>query len=272
MNKIALVTLMKNHSDLTMALIDSINTNEDYDSNYLTIWIADTGSEEIEKDIIKQYISKIPLNIHYIEYDYYNFAKINNDIIKNHVDKDTELICLCNNDVQLINNAITKAVNTYNNFENIGTVGSLLLYPDFTIQHGGITLFYNKGRYDFSHILLKEKYNKEVKNTYITWGNTGAFMLTSYDDYMKIGGLNENYEYCFEDVEYNLRLLQEGKVNLTCYDALCFHKESSTRHQKMSINDVNRIRDFCGRINVWNIKDKILDKIDVSKAKEQTKQ
>lgn len=272
MTKIALVTLMKNHSDLTMALIDSINTNENYDFKYLTIWIADTGSEQIEKDIIKEYISKIHLDIHYIEYDYYNFAKINNDIIKNHVDKDTELICLCNNDVQIINNAITKAVNVYNKFENIGTVGSLLLYPNFTIQHGGIALFYNNGIYNFTHLLLKEKYNKEFKNTYITWGNTGAFMLTSYEDYINIGGLNEKYEYCFEDVEYNLRLLQEGKVNLTCYDALCFHKESSTRHQKMSINDVNRIRNFCSSINVWNIKEKILNKIDVNKAKKQTKQ
>lgn len=35
MKKVALVTLMKNHSDLTMALLDSIYSNDDYDLDYL---------------------------------------------------------------------------------------------------------------------------------------------------------------------------------------------------------------------------------------------
>lgn len=138
MKKVALVTLMKNHSDLTMALLDSIYSNDDYDLDYLKIYVVDTGSDYIEKQFMKDYIKKSEMNIIFLEYNYYNFAKINNDVIKNHVDKDTDLILLCNNDVQLINNAITRVIETYNSHDNVGTVGAMLFFTDYTIQHGGI--------------------------------------------------------------------------------------------------------------------------------------
>lgn len=63
MKKVALVTLMKNHSDLTMALLDSIYSNDDYDLDYLKIYVADTGSDYIEKQFMKDYIKKSEMNI-----------------------------------------------------------------------------------------------------------------------------------------------------------------------------------------------------------------
>lgn len=245
MKKVALVTLMKNHSDLTMALLDSIYSNDDYDLDYLKIYVADTGSDYIEKQFMKDYIKKSEMNIIFLEYNYYNFAKINNDVIKNHVDKDTDLILLCNNDVQLINNAITRVIETYNSHDNVGTVGAMLLFTDYTIQHGGIIAKKNiHGIPNFTHSFYKEKYESKLSGCHRVIGNTGAFMLTSYSDFIDGGGLNENYKYCFEDVEYNLSLLKNKKVNLINYDALCFHKESSTRHQAVDGSDVYRIRKY----------------------------
>ena len=43
-------------------------------------------------------------NISLIEYDYYNFAKINNDVVKNHVTNEYEFLLFCNNDIMLLNN------------------------------------------------------------------------------------------------------------------------------------------------------------------------
>lgn len=245
MKKVALVTLMKNHSDLTMALLDSIYSNDDYDLDYLKIYVADTGSDYIEKQFMKDYIKKSEMNIVFLEYNYYNFAKINNDVIKNHVDKDTDLILLCNNDIQLINNAITRVIETYNSHDNVGTVGAMLLFTDYTIQHGGIVVKKNiHGVPNFTHSFYKEKYERKLSGCHRVIGNTGAFMLTSYNDFIEGGGLDENYKYCFEDVEYNLSLLKNKKVNLINYNALCFHKESSTRHLAMDGSDVYRIRKY----------------------------
>ena len=108
--KIAVITLMKNHSDLTMKLINSIIEKDDYPKDKLTIYVADTGSDDEEKKIMYDFIDNVPMDVVYIEYDYYNFAKINNDVVANEIDDDTDLILLINNDVELINNAISQGV------------------------------------------------------------------------------------------------------------------------------------------------------------------
>lgn len=248
MQKLAIITLMKNHSDLTMAMIDSIYANDDYNKDFIKIYIADTGSSDIEKYVMKAYVSKAKMDVKYIEYNFYNFAKINNDVVANYVEKDTDLILLVNNDVQLINNAIHKVIDTFNSTENVGTVGALLLYPNFKIQHGGI-MHLKKKNHMFTHFFLKCNFLKGVfKGEHETAGNTGAFMLTSYNDWINIGGLNESYKCCFEDVEYNLQMTKLNRRNVTCYDAVCFHKESSTRNGEISPIDVHRINKFASEM------------------------
>ena len=263
MQKLAIITLMKNHSDLTMAMLDSIYANDDYNKDFIKIYIADTGSSDIEKYAMKTYVSKAKMDVKYIEYNFYNFAKINNDVVTNYVEKDTDLILLINNDIQLINNAIHKVVDTFNSIENVGTVGALLLYPNFKIQHGGIILLKRKF-YIFTHLFLKCNFlENKFNGKHETLGNTGAFMLTSYNDWVNVGGLNESYKCCFEDVEYNLQMTKLGRKNVTCYDAVCFHKESSTRNNEISQNDVYRINKFASEMenndlihNIYQIKAK----------------
>ena len=249
--KVAMIIPMKGRIDLISDLLFSIEVNNSFginDGNHLDIFIADTGSSDEEKKLLKSVIkkSKIKDNISLLEYDYYNFAKINNDVVKNYVSKDTDLILLCNNDVQLINDAISIVVSEYYKHKDVGTVGALLLYPNLTIQHAGIKYEVNKeGNPVFGHLRKFSKFKyKSDSRVYRTWGNTGAFMLTSYSDYMRLGGLSESYKDCFEDVEYNIRMLFEGRSNYTCLNALCFHKESETRHQKMSENDINRVAEL----------------------------
>lgn len=264
--KIAIITLMKNHSDLTIKLLESICLKDDYEKDLITVYIGDTGSNDDEKKKIIDYMSSdipISLNIDYIEYDYYNFAKINNDIVVNHIDEDTDLILLINNDVELINNAISKSVETFYSEDNVGTVGSMLLYPDNTVQHGGIICIYDRiGTPQLTHCFLHKPYNKEEMNgSFYTLGNTGAFMLTSIDNWKLAGGLNNAYRNCFEDVEFNVNLLKKGKKNITNYDALCYHLESVTRKGAMCFGDIQMIRRVCKNKSVVMINDNLYNKI-----------
>lgn len=261
--KIAAITLMKNHSDLTIKLINSIIEKDDYPKDKLTIYVADTGSDDEEKKIMYDFIDNVPMDVVYIEYDYYNFAKINNDVVANEIDDDTDLILLINNDVELINNAISRAVNTFESEDNVGTVGAMLLYPDDKVQHGGIFLMYDKnGTPQLTHCLLNNEYNKELMNgEYYTLGNTGAFMLTSLKNWNDVGGgLNTAYKHCFEDVEFNTNLLKKGYKNITNYDALAYHRESSTRHQKICLDDIQRIRRTLKHPKLAKINEKLYTK------------
>ena len=72
--KISVITLMKNHSDLTMKLINSIIEKDDYPKDKLTIYVADTGSDDEEKKIMYDFIDNVSMDVVYIEYDYYTLG------------------------------------------------------------------------------------------------------------------------------------------------------------------------------------------------------
>ena len=55
----------------------------------------------------------------------------------------------------------------------------------------------------------------------------------------QIGGFNENYTECLEDVELNTRCLLLNKKNYNISEAVSLHKESSTRNK-----DANKIARF----------------------------
>ena len=87
-------------------LLDCVRSfQENCDINRYTIFIADTGSSTEEIDQIKKYIYGFD-NVKLIEYDYYNFAKINNDVVKNHVSDDIDFLLFCNNDIKILNDVI----------------------------------------------------------------------------------------------------------------------------------------------------------------------
>lgn len=247
MKKLAIIVPMKGKIHLIVNLLNSIVYHSIYDRKLMKIYIADTGSTDKEKQLLKHYIKRLKeeenLECVFIEYDYYNFAKINNDVVKNHIDEDTELILLCNNDIELINDAISIAVGVYD--EDTGTVGVRLMFKNNLVQHCGIILV--KGLP--THILYKKPFPKDgsVKK-YKSYGNTGAFMLTSKKLWEEIGGLNENYERCFEDVEYNVECLYRGKANKTICDAICWHQESATRERTPLKEDVLKLLDFYKKI------------------------
>ena len=254
--KLAIIIPTKNNvNELLLPCINSVEENTKYD-NY-KIYIADTGSNECELNKIKEYVNKsnsyseeYQLNeiFELIEYDYYNFAKINNDVVENKIDKDTELILFCNNDIELINDSISIMVDTYlKNKKDCGTVGCRLHYENGSIQHMGMILQINQEQ----HVGITHKFlGWDFKNTLTsqpiiqTHGNTAAFMLINKNLFDEIGGFSEEYVECFEDVELNLQCFLKGKKNFTNSNAVCYHLESQTRGQKIDQQDAKRILNF----------------------------
>ena len=254
MKKLAIIVPTKGKINLLISLLNSIVYHSSYDRNFFKVYIADTGSTDKEKEMIKYYLKRLKdeenLECVFIEYDYYNFAKINNDVVKNHIDNDTELILLCNNDIELINDAISMSVKEYD--KNTGTIGVRLMFKNNLVQHCGIVMTKGFPRHLYYKCPFPKVHNGKILRTY---GNTGAFMLTSKEVWDSIGGLNENYERCFEDVEYNLSCLFNGKKNKTLFDAVCWHHESATRKKEPLLNDTKRLLIFYSK-NLLKLLDK----------------
>lgn len=247
--KVGIVMLEKEKVGMTLLSLFSIVNQCKYPKDRMTIYLADTGSSEETKKQLLDYCSRLKkhydIQLKLISYNFYNFAKINNMVIENEIDKDTELIILMNNDVELISDCVSEAVDYYvNHKEEVGTIGVRLMYPSLTIQHAGIRCVKDGKYYGFTHRHLKQFYTKEIQeeNVVETFGNTGAFMLTPFSLWKEIGGLNEVYKDCFEDVEYNVECLLKGKKNFTLMRSHAYHRESYTRDNKFSPEDVERIR------------------------------
>jgi GT2 family glycosyltransferase len=192
------------------------------------IFIADTGSTNEEKDQIKNEI--LPLgNINLIEYDYYNFAKINNDVVNNHISSDYEFLLFTNNDIKLLNNVIYGMLKIFKEKPKSGTVGCRLHFEDNTIQHDGIIFKMGSNNNiipTHSNLGSYYLYTNGIKETY---GNTAALMMIRKKLFLKIGGYNENYTTCFEDVELNLTCLIFGFKNYYDGSLVAYHYESKTR-------------------------------------------
>jgi GT2 family glycosyltransferase len=209
------------------SFIDKVN-GVDYE-----VFVADTGSSYEEKTLIKEYIlnneDKIKINL--IEFDYYNFAKINNEIVKNYIDDSFTYIVFCNNDIQLLNNVIYGMLKIFKERNRIGTVGCRLHYEDNTVQHDGIVAAIDKsGNFHVSHSGLNSYYNHttSIKSSI---GNTAALLMIKKKVFEQCGFFNENYIGCFEDVELNLKCLTLGYENITDSSLVAYHLESQTRKE-----------------------------------------
>lgn len=224
--KVAIIIPTKGKVEM---LYDCVKSYYDHcNSELFDVFIADTGSNEDEKKWVKENI--LPLgNIKLIEYDYYNFAKINNDVVKNHIDDSYKFLLFSNNDIKILNNVVYGMLKVFKTKKKVGTVGCRLHFGDNTIQHNGILLYMkNNGGINVSHLFLKNyhNYNGGVNEVF---GNTAGLMMVKKDLFGSIKGFNEEYLTCFEDVEFNLECLKKGYNNYCDGSIVSYHYESQTR-------------------------------------------
>jgi len=242
--KVSVIIPTKNNFKYLSKNIFSWQDQVKYD-NYEII-IADTGSDE---EVIKSYDELLSDKVRLVKYDYFNFAKINNDVVKNHVPEDTELILFCNDDIFLLNDALSRCVEIYNSrSDSVGTIGIRLHFGDGSIQHNGISIFRNnQNQVMISHVDFKKTDGYKTEVNYSSIGNTAAFLMIKKELFNKIGGFNEKYSECFEDVELNLECFLNKKKNITVSDATAFHYESVSRKKSEEKNKRER-DDYINRL------------------------
>jgi GT2 family glycosyltransferase len=156
-----------------------------------------------------------------------------------------ELILLLNNDIDVIHPDWLREMVSHAIRPCIGAVGAKLLYPDSTIQHGGVTVgmfgaadhqYLNRPRGDpgyFGHLML-------ARNVTAV---TGACLLVRRRTYLEVGGLNEvSLPVAFNDVDLCLKLVERGYRNLWTPYAELYHLESASRGSDETVEKAARSR------------------------------
>jgi GT2 family glycosyltransferase len=224
--KVAVIIPTKGKVEMLKECVDSFH--EHCDKEKYDIFVADTGSTEEEKNWIKENINNITL----IEYNYYNFAKINNDVVKNLPNNNYDFLLFSNNDIKIMNDVISGMLSVFETNKFAGTVGCRLHFGDNTIQHDGVFMGINQsnGSIGVGHINIGNYYNYS-NNTKEVFGNTGGLIMVRKIVFENNNMFNENYISCFEDVELNLILNSIGLKNYICGECVAYHYESTTRNE-----------------------------------------
>jgi GT2 family glycosyltransferase len=224
--KVAIIIPTKGKVEMLKECVDSFH--EHCDKNQYDIFVADTGSTEEEKNWIKENINDITL----IEYDYYNFAKINNNVVENLPNNVYDFLLFSNNDIKILNDVISGMLSVFESNKLCGTVGCRLHFEDNTIQHDGVFMGVKEsnGIIDVSHNNIRNYYNYS-NSTKEVFGNTGGLMMTRKTIFENNNMFNENYISCFEDVEFNIILNSIGLKNYLCGECVAYHYESKTRNE-----------------------------------------
>ena len=225
--KVSIIIPTKDHADITENCLKSIYTKTTYKN--FEILLVDNNSEKAETlELFEKYKSQYD-NFKVIEAKMpFNYSKINNLAIKQ---SDAEIIVLLNNDTQIITPEWLTIMVGYALQKHIGAVGAKLLYPDYTIQHGGVIIGLGGVA---SHAYIGEKRNftgmfGRMRVPYNYAAVTAACLAIQKSKYDEINGLEENLTVAYNDVDLNLKLLEKGYYNVFLPQVELLHHESKSR-------------------------------------------
>lgn len=105
--------------------------------------------------------------------------------------------------------------------------GSLLLYPDGTVQHAGIGFGYWGLPFNLGVGESEAKFGHSGGHRY-TLGTTGACLGVSARLFHELGGFDRRYFFSYEDVDLCLRARLRGKRTVIRTESRLIHAESST--------------------------------------------
>jgi len=162
----------------------------------------------------------------------FNYSALNNLAVRH---ARGEMVGLVNNDIEVVSPDWLGEMVSLALQPDVGAVGAKLLYPDSTVQHGGIVLGIGGGTSIAGHAnrflsAWDAGYMGRCCEVQSFSAVTAACMVVRKALYESLGGLNEDgLKVAFNDVDFCLRLKEAGYRNLWTPHAILFHHESASR-------------------------------------------
>lgn len=222
---VSIIIANRNELPTLKKCLDSIKNKSTY-KNYQII-IAENNStdfalfnyyKKLEKDGAKIAVYNKP----------FNYSALNNYAASF---ADGEYLLFLNNDISVITPDWIEQMLMHAQRPEIGAVGAKLLYPDNTVQHGGIVLGIGPVA-GHSH-----KFNDDgdvgafarMAIVHDVSAVTGACMMIKKSIFDEAGGFDDNLAVAYNDVDLCLKIRAAGYYNVFTPFAKLYHCESKTR-------------------------------------------
>jgi GT2 family glycosyltransferase len=165
----------------------------------------------------------------------FNYSKICN---LSAVKSDGDILCFLNNDTEILSENWLSSMVDHAIEGDTGVVGAVLTYPDGSIQHMGVALGYTGVAGHPYRGLSPDKCLPH--GCYEVSCVTFACAVISKRKLQEIGGLDENYPFGFNDVDFCVRSTSAGYKNVMCLEARLTHSESQTRKRTLTFAGVTQ--------------------------------
>ena len=223
--RVSAVIPTRDHPDTLAECLRGLIDCTDYPD--LEIIVADNGSVEAETKRLLAEMSQRGVRVVDCAGPF-NYSKINNEAIRH---AKGEILLLLNNDVSMTQPQWLKEMVIYLLKPDVGAVGAKLLYPDGTLQHGGVALGLG-GVAGHMHVGTAGD-----APGYFGWlglardvsGVTAACMAVRRSVFEQVGGLDEvGLAVAFNDVDLCVRIREAGyRIIWTPYAQLTHHESKS---------------------------------------------
>ncbi len=142
-----------------------------------------------------------------------------------------DYVVLLNNDTEVVTPDWLQTMVSLFDAKDVGAVGTLLLYPDRTVQHAGVVL---GARGTADHVMRGfpsdvDGYAGSLSCTREVSAATAACLMVPRALYHEFGGLSVDYRTIYQDVDLCLKLRSRGYRVLCTPRAVLIHYESVSR-------------------------------------------
>ena len=189
----------------------------------------------------------------------FNYSKINNYA---RTFASGEYLLFLNNDVEMINaNSIFEMI-SFLKRDDVGIVGSKLLYKDKTYQHAGVVIGIGgiadhlfKGINDFDTTYMNRAQIAQDLNAV-----TAACLMIKSKIFDEINGFEEDLKIAFNDIDLCLRVRDKGYLVVYNPYSSFYHYESKSRGLEDTPEKVKRFNnEFAYFVHRWKDKLNVID-------------
>ncbi len=236
---VSLIIPTRNALSLVRQCIESIVLETDYP--HYEILLVDNGSDDLEA---LAYFAALDAQhgITVIRDERpFNYSALNNAAVAR---AQGELVALLNNDIEVVSPGWLAEMVSIALQPGVGAVGAKLLYPDTTVQHGGVILGVGGiAGHAHKHLArLDPGHGGRAQLVQSFSAVTAACLVVRKSLYEQVGGLDETHlGVAYNDVDFCLRLREAGFRNVWTPWAELLHHESASRGLELAAESRNRL-------------------------------